>query len=150
MAVGISQVSVEGERIAQPLFIPISSLAFEHWDLIEEIGDCCFVVHHRSLPFLLSVEVVLESLEYRLFGVGVALEVVALLKLFQGSLFLFAQCLRHIDADGYYKVASAVAIVLYRGQSLTSQAQCLAWLRTTFSLHLEAGTLDGRNLHLSA
>lgn len=66
-------------------------------------------------------EVVAEPLEDALFDGCVALEVVAMLEGFDGSLLVVRQMLGYIYADVHYEVALLVAIALYGSQTLVSE-----------------------------
>ena len=96
------------------------------------------------------IEIVLKALEDRVFGLLVALEVVAVAELLNGLFLFAAECTRHIDTDVYHEIALAGTIALYSRQSLTAQTECLARLCSIIELHLQLGSFYRRNLNITA
>ena len=88
------------------------------------------------------IEIVSESLEDGAFRCSIALEVVAVLHLFQCLLLVARQCLWHIYADVYHQVALAASISLHCRKALGPKAQSLSGLRSGFNLQPQSRPLD--------
>lgn len=87
---------------------------------------------HRKLVLCLVVvavsliEIVSEAAEDGLLCGTVAFEVVAVAEALDGFVLVAAERLRNIDTDVDNEVAHAIAVALYGGQSLSTQAKGLA------------------------
>ena len=79
--VGMAEMIVQCQRIAKPFLIPVSTLSLEHGHLVEQIVAGLLIVH--------LTEIVLEFLENATLRVSIALEIIALTELLDGS-FLIA------------------------------------------------------------